>query len=107
LQTLPGQKTTKMSYKSILNNPAFKEYEDMQRNDEFNNFMMRVGEVSNLVKDMASGDKDRADAAKSLADKYLTGKTINEDNIKMTIKENRTVINQKAFKSLGNKDAVC
>ncbi|CAG9795314.1 unnamed protein product [Diatraea saccharalis] len=93
-----------MSYKSILTNPALKDYEAMQNNDEFNNFMKRVGEVSNLVRDMASGDKEKADAAQTVAEQYLEGKIIADDNIEMKIKDDRTVINQKAFQSLEKMD---
>ncbi|CAH4035679.1 unnamed protein product [Pieris brassicae] len=85
-------------------NPALKDHKAMELNEEWTNFMKRIGEVSGLVKDLASGDKDKADAAKVLADRYLEGKDINVDDVKMTVKHDRTVINQKAFKSLEKND---
>ncbi|XP_072939717.1 tetratricopeptide repeat protein 12 [Epargyreus clarus] len=93
-----------MNVKKILSNPALKSHKEMELNEEWNNFMKRIGEVSGLVKDLASGDKERADAAKVLADQYLEGKAITDGDVEMKVKENRTVINQKAFKSLENKD---
>ncbi|XP_028171098.1 tetratricopeptide repeat protein 12-like [Ostrinia furnacalis] len=93
-----------MSLQKILANPALKDHATLEREEEFNNFMKRVGEVSTLVKDMASGDKTRADAAKALADQYLGGKVILDDDIKLKVKSDRTVINTNAFKTLENKD---
>lgn len=75
-------------------------------NEEWNNFVKRIGEVGNIVKDLASGDKDRSHAATILADKYLEGKVILDEDVQMTVKSDRTVINQKAFKSLENRDSV-
>lgn len=89
-----------------LSNPALKDHKTVELNEEWNNFMKRIGEVSNLVKDMASGDKERAEAAKIVADKFLEGKMILEDDIKMVVKEDRTVINENAFKTMGKKDTV-
>lgn len=75
-------------------------------NEEWNNFMKKIGEVSGLVKDMASGDREKADAAQAIADEYLSGKVIIDEDVKLKVKEDRTVINQKAFQSLHKKDAV-
>ncbi|KPJ19019.1 Tetratricopeptide repeat protein 12 [Papilio machaon] len=91
-----------MNAKKILSNPALKTTKEIQLDEEWNNFMKRIGEVSNLVKDLASGDKAKADAATVLADKYLEGKVITDEDIEMTLKDNRTVINQKAFQGLDN-----
>lgn len=91
---------------SILNNPAFKDRKPIELDEEFNNFMKRVGEVSSLVRDMASGDKVKADAAKVLADQYLGGKVILDDDLQLKVKQNRTLINEKAFENLGKQDAV-
>lgn len=82
------------------------EEKDMALNEEWNNFLKRIGEVGNIVKDLASGDTDKAEAAKILADQYLDGKVILDEDVQMTVKSDRTVINQKAFKSLENKDSV-
>ncbi|XP_041970409.1 tetratricopeptide repeat protein 12 [Aricia agestis] len=79
----------------------------MELNEEWNNFMKKVGEVSSLVKDMASGDKEKAEAAKQLADRYIEGKVIVDEDVKMTVKHDRTVINQKAFENTeGNKGEI-
>lgn len=95
-----------MNHNKITSNPALKDHKQMELNEEWNNFMKRIGEVSTLVKDLASGDKVKSDAAKVIADQYLEGKVILDEDIKMTIKENRTVINQKAFKTLEKNDTV-
>lgn len=91
---------------SILNNPAIRDRKSIELDEEFNNFMKKVGEVSSLVKDMAGGDKAKAEAAKALADQYLDGKVILDDDVKLKVKQNRTLINQKAFHNLGKKDEV-
>ncbi|CAH0605563.1 unnamed protein product [Chrysodeixis includens] len=90
---------------NILANHALRDKKSIERDEEFNNFMKRVGEVSNIVKDMSSRDKGKAEAARALADQYLDGKVILDDDVKLTVKQNRTVINEKAFKNLGKKDA--
>ncbi|XP_030030615.2 tetratricopeptide repeat protein 12 [Manduca sexta] len=89
---------------SLMKNPALKDHKRMELNEEWNNFTKRIGEVSNIVRDMASGDKERADAAQALADQYLSGKVIVDEDMKMNVKENRTVINYKGFQSLDNKN---
>lgn len=90
----------------ILSNPALKSSKEIELNEEWNNFIKRVGEVTNLVRDLASGDKEKADAASVLADQYLNGKIITEDNVEMKVKEDRTVINRKAFDNLGKNESV-
>lgn len=79
---------------------------EQERSEEFSNFMQRVGEVSTLVKDLASGDKARANMAQMLADKYLNGKILCEEDAKLEVKSDRTVINHKAFRSMQKQDAV-
>ncbi|XP_053603534.1 tetratricopeptide repeat protein 12-like [Plodia interpunctella] len=93
-----------MGSRNLRANPAFKEYQDMERDEEWANFTKRVGDVTKIVHDLASGDKAKSDAAQALADKYLGGKVIIDDNIEMKIKSDRTVINQKAFSSMGKQD---
>lgn len=95
-----------LKHPPITANPALRNEKSIELNEEWNNFIQRVGTVSNLVKDMASGDKLRADAAHKLADQYLEGKVIVDEDVEMIVKDNRTVINQKAFKSMENKDTV-
>lgn len=91
---------------SIANNPAIKDKKSIELDEEFANFMQRVTEVSNLVKDMGSGDKAKAEAAKLLADQYLDGKVILDEDVVLKVKQNRTLINEKAFKNLVNNDVV-
>ncbi|XP_075971998.1 tetratricopeptide repeat protein 12 isoform X1 [Anticarsia gemmatalis] len=95
-----------MSLKKSLAKLALNDPKTIERNEEFNNFMKKVGEVSKLVKDLASGDKEKADKAQALADQYLDGKVILDDdnNVALKVKQNRSVINTKAFKSIENKD---
>lgn len=95
-----------MSFNESLKNVIMKDPKAIEINEEFNNFMKKVGEVSKLVKDLSSGDKSRADRAQAIADEYLSGKIILNDDVPLKVKTNRTVINQKAFKTLENKDAV-
>ncbi|XP_063533007.1 tetratricopeptide repeat protein 12-like [Cydia strobilella] len=91
-----------MSLNRILSNPALKDKKEMELNEEWNNFVKRIGEVSGLVKDMASGDKAKSDAASALADQYLQGKVIVDEDVEMKVKCDRTVINKKAFRSMEN-----
>ncbi|XP_068630949.1 tetratricopeptide repeat protein 12-like [Battus philenor] len=86
-----------MAAKKSLSKSTFKSTKQIELNEEWNNFMKRIGEVSNIVKDLASGDKAKSEAASVLADQYLEGKIIKDDDIEMKIKEDRTVINRKAF----------
>ncbi|CAH0729244.1 unnamed protein product, partial [Brenthis ino] len=88
----------------MLANPALKNRKQVELNEEWNNFMKRIGEVSGLVRDMASGDKEKSDAAKHMADQILEGKVLLEEDVKITVKDDRTVINKKAFQSHDLKD---
>lgn len=97
---------TSLKAPPITANPALRNEKSIELNEEWNNFIQRVGQVSSLVKDMASGDKVRADAAHKLADQYLEGKVIVDEEVEMKVKDDRTVINRKAFKSMENKDTV-
>lgn len=92
--------------KKVLKNAAFKDHSKLEKNEEWNNFMKKVGEVSGLVKDLASGDKGKSEAAKAVADQYLNGKIILDEDVKMSIKDNRTVINQKAVQTVKKSDSV-
>ncbi|XP_045765462.1 tetratricopeptide repeat protein 12-like isoform X1 [Maniola jurtina] len=94
-----------MNINRRLSNPALTNNQQYELNEEWNNFMKKIGEVSGLVKDMASGDKEKADAAKAIADEYLKGKVILDEDVEMKVKDDRTVINLKAFQSLEKKDA--
>lgn len=90
----------------MLANPALKNRKQVELNEEWNNFMKRIGEVSGLVRDMASGDKEKSDAAKHMADQILEGKVLLDEDVKITVKDDRTLINEKAFQSLDLKDKV-
>lgn len=92
--------------KASIENLVVNDPKTLELNEEFNNFVKKVGEVSSLVRDMSSGDKARANAAQAIADQYLEGKVILGEDVTLKVKENRTVINQKAFENLQNNDAV-
>ncbi|XP_050670216.1 tetratricopeptide repeat protein 12 [Leptidea sinapis] len=94
-----------MSVRKILKNPALKDHKKQELNEEWTNFVTRIGQVSGLVKDLAGGDKEKSDAALVLADKYLEGKVILDEDVKLNVKDDRTVINQKAFRSMEKKDS--
>ncbi|GBP39445.1 hypothetical protein EVAR_23796_1 [Eumeta japonica] len=71
-------------------------------NEEWNNFMHRVNELSGLVRDMTSGDRAREERAKGLADAYSAGRDVvlGEGGASATkVKWDRTVINRAAFDS--------
>ncbi|XP_045765463.1 tetratricopeptide repeat protein 12-like isoform X2 [Maniola jurtina] len=72
-----------MNINRRLSNPALTNNQQYELNEEWNNFMKKIGEVSGLVKDMASGDKEKADAAKAIADEYLKGKVILDEDVEM------------------------
>ncbi|CAH2071704.1 unnamed protein product, partial [Iphiclides podalirius] len=94
-----------MDLNKTLSTPALKSSKEIELNEEWNNFMKRIGEVSNLVRDIASGDKEKSDAASALAEQYLEGKIITDENAEMKIKEDRTVINRKALENIGHNES--
>lgn len=71
--------------------------------EEFNNFMHRVTEVDKIVKKLNSTDRDLQNIAILEADQYLkdSGHTllenIDEKNVYLKVKSDRTVINKKAL----------
>ena len=81
----------------ILLNPALKNTKEVKLNEEWNNFMKKIGEVSGLVKDMASGDKEKSNAAALMADQILEGKVLLDEDVKLVVKDDRTVINKNAI----------
>lgn len=100
-------KKTKMNkLKKTVIESVMEDKETAVLNEEWNNFVKRIGEVGNIVKDLASGDKDRSEAATILADKYLEGKVILDEDVQLTVKSDRTVINKQAFKSMENQGSV-
>lgn len=72
--------------------------------EEFNNFMYRVNEVSNIVKKLSSKDKQLQDIGNLEADKYLKEgektflENIDEEKVKLKIKSDKSVINWEALK---------
>ncbi|KAJ8953702.1 hypothetical protein NQ314_007311 [Rhamnusium bicolor] len=71
--------------------------------EEFNNFMVKVNEVSSIVKKMSSTDRELQKIGDLEAKKYL-GETdekvlenIDEEDVILKIKSNRTLINKKAL----------
>lgn len=78
--------------------------------EEFNNFMYRVNEVSSIVKKLSSSDKDLQNIGTLEADRYLkegdkiSMENIDEEDIKLTIKTDRSVINRKALLKDDNGD---
>lgn len=79
---------------------TIKNLEDI--NEEFNNFMHKVNEISGIVKKLSSDDKQLQQIGTLEADQYLKEKPINEDiddeNIKLRIKNDKSVINWNALK---------
>lgn len=76
---------------------------DPSTNEEFNNFMYRVTEVSAIIQKLGSKDKKVQEIGTLEADRYLNDDgrtfmaTIDEDNVKLTLKNDRTVINKAGF----------
>lgn len=80
-------------------------------NEEFNNFLHRVTEVSTIVKNLASSDTNTQNIGLLEADRVLnTSKqeqmleNIDEKDIVLKIKSNRTVLNKKALHKKENQN---
>lgn len=73
------------------------------KNEEFNNFMHRVTEVSHIVQKLSSHDKKMQEIGTLEAERYLNDnnrdvdKSIDEDLVELKIKSDRTVLNKRAF----------
>ncbi|BES94712.1 Tetratricopeptide repeat domain 12 [Nesidiocoris tenuis] len=64
--------------------------------DDFSNFMNKVGVVEDVLKRLSSNDSRISRLAMNDADQLLNGKTeVDEDDLR--IKNDRTVVNQKGF----------
>ncbi|GJQ79830.1 hypothetical protein Trydic_g23294 [Trypoxylus dichotomus] len=80
--------------------------------EEFTNFMHRVNEVNKIVKKLNSTDKNLQNIAILEADQYLKEadssllEQINEENVKLKIKSDRTVINKGALLKNENPDTM-
>lgn len=72
-------------------------------NEEFNNFMYKVTEVSEIVKKLSSDNKELQDIGTLEADKFLKDtscvqlENVDEKDIKLIVKSNKTIINKKAL----------
>ncbi|KAF5284633.1 hypothetical protein FQR65_LT13464 [Abscondita terminalis] len=80
---------------------SFLDLED--RNEEFNNFMHKVNEISNIVEKLNSKDEKICEIGTLEADRYLQTRNqalyenIDEETVKLTITNDRTMINKKAL----------
>lgn len=73
--------------------------------EEFNNFLHKVNDVSNIIKKLASNNKELQEIGTLEADKYLKeSDSFDEENVKTFVKQNKTIINKKALQS--NKDNI-
>lgn len=73
--------------------------------EEFNNFMYRVNEVSDIVKKLSSNDEKLQRIGNLEAEKYLkeSNQTLlenidDEENVKLKIKTDKSLINWNALK---------
>lgn len=80
--------------------------------EEFNNFMHRVAEITNIVKKLSSGDKTLQDIGTLEADNYLKEKdttlleSIDAENVKLKVKSDKSMINWKALKKNDDPNAM-
>lgn len=89
----------------VRNYSKLRDYTNFEeKNEEFNNFMYRVTEVSNIVQKLSCQDKNVQEIGTVEAERYLNGqkkgleKEIDEDLVEVRIKSDRTVLNRRAFK---------
>lgn len=74
-----------------------------EKNEEFDNFMYKVNEVNNIVKKLSSNDKNMQDIGTLEAEKYLNEsknaviENLAEETVKLTITNDRTLINKKSL----------
>lgn len=79
--------------------------------EEFNNFMMKVNEVSSIVKKLASNDKELQAIGDLEAERYLGDdkekvlEDIGEQEVVLKMKSNRTIINKKAIENVKKDDS--
>lgn len=82
---------------------------DLKKNErideEFNNFMFKVNEVTNIINKLSSNDKNLQEIGGIEAKKYL-GETkavqlenVDEENVVLKISSNKTLINRKALEN--------
>lgn len=74
-----------------------------QISEELNNFLHRVNDVTSIIKKLSSTNKELQEIGTLEADKYLKDSdptysdSIDEENVKTVVKQNKTVINKKAL----------
>uniref|UniRef100_A0A6P7HCQ5 Uncharacterized protein LOC114349224 n=1 Tax=Diabrotica virgifera virgifera TaxID=50390 RepID=A0A6P7HCQ5_DIAVI len=72
------------------------------KDEEFNNFMVKVSEVNNIVQKLASKDKQIQEIGNIEAQRYLNddGQNLNvDDNVELKVKNARTLINKKVLEN--------
>lgn len=79
--------------------------------EEFNNFMFKVNEVTNIVSKLTSNDKHLQEIGDLEAKRFL-GETeekildnVDENEVLLKVKSNRTLINQKALEGVTGNEA--
>ncbi|CAG9853580.1 unnamed protein product [Phyllotreta striolata] len=91
--------------------PKYKQLHALQDDEEFNNFMVKVNEVNRIVGKMASKDKAEAEMGDIEAQRYLNEpneemkkiiEKIDDGTIELKIRNDRTVINKKAFEEISS-----
>ncbi|KAJ8917301.1 hypothetical protein NQ315_002319 [Exocentrus adspersus] len=79
--------------------------------EEFNNFMFKVNEVTGIMKKLCSEDKQLQSIGDLEAKKYLGEDketclyNIDEESVQVTVKSNKTVVNRKALEQCDDKNS--
>nr|CAI5863096.1 unnamed protein product [Callosobruchus analis] len=110
----------------VENMDRLKSESDLKLEEEFNNFMYKVNEVSNIMKKLTSSDKKEQEIGDQEAKKYLGEdsekilENIDEEEVVLNVKSSKTILNknilrlesmdqatmsQEAFKKEVSKDA--
>lgn len=68
----------------------------MEKDEEWNNFMHKLTEVTTIVEGLTSDDKQKSEKAIEMADKYLQEKSCLETDkdIEVKLKYDRSMINK-------------
>lgn len=80
------------------------EDDTQQISEELNNFLHRVDDVTNIIKKLASTNKELQEIGTLEADKYLKDSdpfytdSVDEENVKTFVKHDKTIVNRKALK---------
>ncbi|KAF5285468.1 hypothetical protein FQA39_LY16642 [Lamprigera yunnana] len=105
-----GDKDTKL-FRSPRKDSKPENLISQDQNEEFNNFMHKVNEIGSIVKKLGSKDTELQKIGTIEADRYLNEKdilyeNICEDTVKLTIKNDRTVINKKALRDSADQNTM-